>query len=266
MANGGGLEAERPRPALSIVLAILNERPSLAELFDRLSRATLPGWEAIVVDDGSTDGSREFVGALAQQDPRVRLLLHEGRQTTVAAQCQGISAAQGAFVAVMDSDLQHPPELLGPMVQQLEAGAALVVASRYAAGGTPGPRPALRAVISRGAEWTAKLLVPPAREVTDPVSGFFAFRRSAFVPIAPGQRGYKLLLFLLVMTEGLPVREVPFRFELRTEGASKVTSGLAFVRLFLVEVILARRLRRRLRRERRVGGQPGVAVAPARPP
>ena len=127
-------------------------------------------------------------------------------------------------------------------MREVEGGAALAIASRYAPGGSPGPRPWLRAVISRGAEWTAKLLIPPARRVTDPVSGFFAFRRSVFVGLPEGQRGYKLLLFLLVMTEGLSVREVPFRFEPRTEGASKVTSGLGFVRLFLRETMLARRL------------------------
>jgi dolichol-phosphate mannosyltransferase len=149
---------------------------------------------------------------------------------------------------VMDADLQHAPELLPQLVGALDAGAAVVVASRYVPGGTPGPRPGLRAVISRGAEWTAKLLLPPARVVQDPVSGFFAFRRRLFVPLPPGTRGYKLLLFVLVMARGLDVREVPFRFEARTAGSSKVTSGLAFVRLFLAEVVLARRLAGRLGR------------------
>jgi len=150
---------------------------------------------------------------------------------------------------VMDADLQHPPELVKRFIEQLDAGAALVVASRYVPGGSPGRRPPLRAVISRSAEWTAKLLLPAARAVSDPVSGFFAFRRAAFVPLDPGYRGYKLLLFLLVMCRGQELREVPFAFEPRTEGASKVTSGLAFVRLFLIEVLLARRLARRLERQ-----------------
>jgi len=235
-------------PVLSIILAILNERASLPELFSRLRTVELPSWEAIVVDDGSTDGSREFVRGLARSDPRIRLILHEGRQTTVGAQCAAIGAAQGTFVAVMDSDLQHPPELLAPMVAHLQGGAALVVASRYAPGGSPGARPPLRAVISRVAEWTAQVVLPPARRTTDPVSGFFAFRRAVFSPLARGQRGYKLLLFVLVMSRDLELREVPFRFEPRTQGASKVTTGLAFVRLFLTEVVLARRLSRRLGR------------------
>jgi dolichol-phosphate mannosyltransferase len=259
MAGDGSATGDSVAPTLSIVLAVLNERPSLPELFARLRATDLPPWEAIVVDDGSTDGSREFVRSLADGDRRVRLIEHDGRQTTLAAQCSAVEAARGRYVAVMDADLQHPPELLRPLVRQLEQGAALAVASRYLPGGTPGPRPPLRAVISRGAEWTAKLFLAPARRLTDPVSGYFAFRRSAFVPLPAGQRGYKLLLFLLVMTRRLEVREVAFRFEPRTEGASKVTSGLAFVRLFLVEVILARRLARTLARPSPEPPVPSVA-------
>jgi dolichol-phosphate mannosyltransferase len=253
MVDRPGEPAPTATPSLSIVLAVLNERPSLAELFSRLRSLELPPWEAIVVDDGSTDGSREFVAGLAAADPRVRVLLHDGRQTTLAAQCRAIEAARGRFIAVMDADLQHPPELLREFVARLEDGAALVIASRYVPGGSPGPRSPLRAVISRGAEWTAKLLLAAARPVHDPVSGYFAFRREAFVALDPGYRGYKLLVFLLVMCRGLDLREVPFRFEPRLGGASKVTSGVAFVRIYLTELLLARRLARRLRR------RPGIA-------
>jgi len=248
MADDAPDGGSRPAPSVSVVLAVLNEGRTLPEVFRRLRALPLPPWEAIVADDGSTDGSREFVLNLAAEDPRVRPLFHDGRQTTLKAQCRAIESARGRYVVVMDADLQHPPELLERFLEQLDSGAALVVASRYIPGGSPGQRPPLRAVISRAAEWTAKILLPAARDVSDPVSGFFAFRRAAFVPIDPGYRGYKLLLFLLVMCRGQELREVPFAFEPRTEGASKVTSGLAFVRVFLIEVLLARRLARRLGR------------------
>jgi len=236
-----------PSPTVSVVLATYNERQNLPELLDRIRHLDLPPSEIVVVDDGSTDGTREYVRDQARLDARVRPIFHDGRQTTLGAQCQGILATRGPLVVVMDSDLQHPPELLVPMVHALEDGAALVVASRYTEGGTPGPRSPLRAIISRGAEWAAKILLPEARRVTDPVSGFFAFRREVFRSLAPHYRGYKLLLFLLVMTRNAEVREVGFRFEPRASGSSKVAQGLTFVRVFLVELILARRLRRRLR-------------------
>ncbi len=244
-------------PTVSLVLAILNERPSLEELFGRIRALPLPPWEAIVVDDGSTDGSREFLEQLARADPRVRLLFHDGRQTTLTAQCLAIGASRGERIVVMDSDLQHPPELLVPMLEQLEQGGALVVASRYAPGGSPGPRTLPRWLVSKGAEWIARLRLAPARRSTDPVSGFFAFRRAIFVPLGPGLRGYKLLLFLLVMARGREVREVPFRFQPRTEGRSKVVRGFGFVRPYLAEVGAARRFDRDLRaRELRAPGGP----------
>ena len=236
---------EVPAPSVSIVLATLNERPSLPELFERLERLGLPSWEVVVVDDGSTDGTRELVAERAARDPQYRLVVHDGKQTTVRAQGQGIVAARGRWIVVMDSDLQHPPEMIPEMVRSLEAGAGLVVASRYLPGGSVGPRSPFRAALSRGAEYVAKLLLRDARRVTDPVSGFFAFRREIYEPLPPGYRGYKLLLFVLVMARGRPVTEVPLRFEPRTEGASKVVSGLGFVRVYLQELLLARRLQYR---------------------
>ncbi len=240
--------ADAAPPTVSVVLAVLNERRSLPELFERLRAVGLPPWEAIVVDDGSSDGSREYVAELARRDRRVRLLLHEGRQTTLTAQCMAIETARGRYVAVMDADLQHPPELLPALVGELERGAAVALASRYAPGGSPGARPPLRAVLSRGAEAIARMLLPATRGVGDPVSGYFALRRDVFVAPVKGTRGYKLLLFVLVMARGRRVREVPFRFEARSSGTSKVTSGVGFVRLFLTELLLARRFARQLAR------------------
>ncbi len=238
----GPAPGPREAPAVSVVLATLNERKNLTELFDRIGRIPLPSFEVIVVDDGSTDGTREYVGERGASDPRVRLLTHEGKQTTVRAQCQGIEVAHGRYVVVMDADLQHPPEAIPGMIASLEQGASLVVASRYAPGGSPGPRTVRRRLISRGAEYVAKALLPGARRVTDPVSGYFAFRKEVWTPINPEYRGYKLLLFLLAMVGKAPIVEVPFRFVPRTEGASKVVEGPAFLRHFLIEVILARRL------------------------
>jgi len=247
-------------PQVSVVLATLNERENLPPLLERLWNAPLPSFEVLVVDDGSTDGTREFLTEVARTEPRLRLIWHEGKQTTLRAQCEGISVARGEFVLVMDADLQHPPEVLPSMVTALSHGAALVVGSRYAPGGTAGPRTWTRLVISRGAEGTAKLFLPEARPISDPVSGIFGFRRDVFRPLERDWRGYKLLLFLLVMARGRRVAEVGFRFEPRTTGASKVTQNSRFVRFFLTEVLLAMRLRRSLARERR-GTNPSVPTS-----
>ncbi len=233
---------------VSVVWATVNERANLPELVGRLRALSLPPWEVVVVDDGSTDGTREYLTELAGSDPRFHTIFHDGKQTTLRAQCQGIGASSGRFLVIMDADLQHPPESIPALVAALDGGAALAVGSRYAAGGSPGPRPMVRAFISRTAEMVAWLRLPEARRVSDPVSGFFAFRREVFQPLDPTYRGYKLLLFLLVMNGARPVGEVGFAFAPRTGGESKLTQGLGFVRVFLRELALARRFRRSLRR------------------
>ena len=242
-----------------MILATINERASLPELALRICAQRLPPFEVVVVDDGSTDGSREYLTALAASDPRFRPIFHDGKQTTLRAQCQGIEAASGEFVVIMDADLQHPPETLPALLDPLLGGGTLVVASRYVSPGSPGPRTAARALISRIAETTARLALPEARRVSDPISGFFAFRRTILLPLDPGYRGYKLLLFLLVMNNGRPVREVGFRFGPRVGGESKLTQGVGFIRIFLRELRLARRYRRSLPRPPPAGRDPGGA-------
>jgi len=241
-APSSGTEPAGPAPLVSIILATFNERENLPQLLGRLWAVPLPPLEVLVVDDGSTDGTREYLSEAARSEPRLRLIWHEGKQTTLRAQCQGIAEARGRFVVVMDADLQHPPEVLPEMVNRLTEGAALVVGSRYAKGGTAGARDGFRGTISRGADMTAKVFLPEARPLSDPVSGLFGFRREVFRPLPPGWRGYKLLLFLLVMARGQRVAEVGFRFEPRGSGASKVTQNSRFIRFFLTELLLAKRL------------------------
>jgi len=239
------VRADEP-PVVSVVWAVLNERSNLPELVRRLRLVPLPSFEVVVVDDGSTDGTREYLTELAAGDPRFRVVFHNGRQTTVRAQAQAIQSAHGRFVIVMDADLQHPPEVLPAMVRALEDGASLVVGSRYAPGGAVGERTWGRYLLSKGAEWLARIWIREVRHLTDPVSGLFGFRREIYRSIDPEYRGYKLLLFVAVMSRGEHLAEVPFRFDPRTTGASKVTQGWRFVRLFLGELSLARRTRHRL--------------------
>ncbi len=256
-----GSTDSNPPPRVSIVLATLNERANLPIVVDGIRRSVPAPYEILVVDDGSTDGTREYVETEAARDPRLRPIFHDGKQTTLRAQCQGIAEAKGTYIVVMDADLQHPPSLIPSLLGRLDSGATLAIASRYASGGDPGPRTVPRILLSRGAEIVAKLLLPPARGVTDPVSGYFAFRADAWVPLNPLYRGYKLLLFVLAMTEPTRREEVGFRFEPRPEGTSKLTQGTDFLRLFLIELLLARRLRAVTRGRRSASGDRGSAPA-----
>jgi dolichol-phosphate mannosyltransferase len=239
--------ASRGPPVLSIVMASLNERENLPHLFDRIDKQSLPPYEIIVVDDGSTDGTRRFLEERSREDSRIRPIFHEGPQTLIPAHCQGIKAASGEFVIIMDADLQHPPETLPAMVRQLQRGTGLVVASRYMEGGSPGSRSFVRVAVSTGALLAAKFFVSHADRTSDPISGFYGFRRSVFVPVDPRWRGYELLPFVLAMCRHLSLVEIPYTFRPRRSGLSKIVSrDLRFIQTYLVELVLAARFNRLL--------------------
>ncbi len=178
------------------------------------------------------------------------MIFHEGKQTLTPAQAQGILSATGDSIVIMDSDLQHAPETIPSLLRSLEDGASVAIASRYVPGGSPGPRPVMRAIISRAAEIGAKFLLRSARNLSDPISGFFAFDRAIYQPINPRYRGYKLLLFVLAMARGAKVAEEPFRFSNRTNGHSKIVKSFGFIRVFATEAVLARRMENALRRRK----------------
>lgn len=228
-------------PLATIVLAVLNEREALPELISELNRQALPAFEIVVVDDGSTDGTKDEIQRLARRDGRIRAVFRRVRRTLLQAQIDGLQYAGGDFVVVMDADLQHPASKVAEILSELEAGADLVIASRYAPGGSVKGRPVLRAVISRSAELLTKLCLPQSRRVSDPLSGFFGFRRSTVAVPAISRGGYKLLLPLLASLGRARVAEVPYEFQERAVGESKITGSIKFVPIFLSELLLARR-------------------------
>jgi dolichol-phosphate mannosyltransferase len=229
-------------PQVSIVLATLNERTSIEPLLTTLFDLDLPPLEVVVVDDGSVDGTRDYVRAAALTDPRIRLLCHDGCQTLTTAQLQGIRAARGKYVIIMDADLQHPPSVVPKIVRALQGGKCLVVASRYAPTGEVGERTRYRALLSKGAESMARFTLTAARDITDPISGFFGCERELALPMNPSTRGYKLLLFLLVLSEGKGVGEIGYQFGPRSGGSTKIAHGTAFLRMFTAELMAAKQL------------------------
>ena len=245
-------------PTVSVILATLNENANLPILLDRIGAQLQLPFEIVVVDDGSTDGTREYLAERSHADPRLRLIFHDKAQTLRVAQCAGIEQARGTIIVIMDADLQHPPEVAGSLVSRVQRGAALVIATRYGANGTPGKRPAYRALLSIGAEFLARVLLRNARRVSDPMSGLFAFDRGVYPVGDLGKRGNKLLLTLLAMSNGSEITEVGYHFENRMHGSSKITHNFAFLTLFVVELLRAKKLELYIRRTTGNGSFPEV--------
>ncbi|GAB2883614.1 glycosyltransferase [Streptomyces deserti] len=223
----------------TVVIPTFNEAGNIRELLTQLA-AGLPAehsYEVLFVDD-STDDTPQVIEQAAADFPFPVSVIHREHPTggLGGAVVEGMKAATTDWIVVMDADLQHPPSLVPELVRTgIRTGADLVVASRYAEGGSnSGLSGGYRVVVSRGSTLLAKSLFPSAlRGISDPMSGFFTIRRSLVHSRAEILRplGYKILLELAVRCRPRTVAEVPFSFRERFAGESKSTvrEGLRYL-------------------------------------
>ncbi len=121
-----------PHPEFSVVIPAFNEAAGLPMFHARLSAAMQPLglWEAIYVDDGSSDGTRAAIDALRQEDPRVAIVALSRNFGKEIATTAGLDHAAGDAVIVIDADLQDPPEVIPSLVAAWRQGFDMVNAQR----------------------------------------------------------------------------------------------------------------------------------------
>lgn len=217
---------------LAIILPTLNERENLAPLIGRIAAALGPdGWEAIIVDDNSGDGTADHARALAQHDPRIRVLQRIGRRGLASAAIEGICATAAPFVALMDADHQHDPAVLVDMLKAVQDGDAdIAVGSRFANGASAaGLADARREQGSNLANRLARRII--GVELSDPMSGYFLIETARVRQLVPALSGigFKILLDILATSKpALRVREFPLQFAERRAGHSKLDRAVVF--------------------------------------
>lgn len=222
---------------LSIIVPTYNEKDNLRVLVQKIATA-LEGihWEVIFVDDDSPDGTAQAARRLAQEDPRVRCICRLGRRGLSSACIEGLLSSSAPYLAVMDADLQHDPALLPLMYAKLrDQPTNLVIASRYVAGGSVGQWNSKRLAISRLATRIATVIM--RQSVADPMSGFFAIKRTTLEACVRDLSGlgFKILLDILAsLKEKALVTEIPLTFGKRLAGESKLSSNVAWEFLLLL--------------------------------
>ena len=216
---------------LSIVIPTYNESKNIGELVARLTEileAPLGGaYELIVVDDDSKDRTWEVALELTQRYPKVRVMRRQSERGLSTAVIRGWQVARGSVLAVIDADLQHPPEVTAKLFEEMVRGADLAVASRNVDGGGVSNWAMHRRVLSRGAQLLGLVILPSVvGRISDPMSGYFMFRRSSIAGVALNPLGYKILIEVLGRGSSNigRVAEVGYVFRERTAGESKVTS------------------------------------------
>lgn len=216
-------------PTLSVVVPAYREAGNIALLVRALD-ASLKDifWEVIFVDDDSPDGTTDVVRSIAANDKRVRGLRRVGRRGLSGAVIEGILSSSSEFVAVMDCDLQHDERILPRLLEGLQGGADIAIATRYlgegsADAGFSGVRQAGSTLATKLAQLVAKT------EISDPMSGFFMLRRPVFDTLASrlSSGGFKILLDIL-SSSPVPLKaiEVPYTFRPRASGESKLSSSV----------------------------------------
>jgi dolichol-phosphate mannosyltransferase len=212
--------------ALSIVVPTRNESGNVVALLDRIhSAVTDLSFEVIFVDD-STDNTVATIQAAKTNYPfQISVIARpaERRNGLGMAVVEGMKAAGSEWVVVMDGDLQHPPEVIQQLMKQAQStGADLVAASRLTEGGGTDGLDVKRKLLSHSLAAVSRLVFHKnLRTMTDPLTGFFLFRRSAVSADVLQPKGFKILLEILVRCPKLQVAEVPFKFAQRHAGASK---------------------------------------------
>lgn len=209
---------------LSVVIPTFNERGNLTELVERAAR-TLKGeqFELIFIDDSIDDTPVELEGLSA----RYSFVRYRHRVKTTglsSAVIDGFAIACGDVFAVMDGDLQHPPELLLPMYRCIQQGFDFCVTSRFIEGGDDGGLDIIRKVISWTARQLGRISISNVRKITDPTTGYFAVNRSILHDADIDPIGWKILIEMLSVCRYTTVAEIPMRFSERKCGSTKLSS------------------------------------------
>jgi len=220
---------------ITIIIPTYNERENIAPLIERIHTSLKSrDHEILFVDDDSPDGTAAVIESMTPDYP-VRLIMRTQERGLATAVIRGIGEARGTIIGAINADLQHPPEVLKRMVESIDRGADLAVASRYVKGGGCRDWALSRRIISRASTALTRLLVPPARTVKDPLSGCYMFKKSVTADIPLKTAGYKILLEILMKGRFQNAVEIPYIFVPRREGHSKL--GLRQSLQFLVQIV-----------------------------
>jgi glycosyltransferase involved in cell wall biosynthesis len=232
-------------PQLSAVVPAYNEVESLPQLLAELRAAldsTQRSWELVLVDDGSTDGSGEWLAAEAARDPRLVLVRFASNAGQSAALAAGMARARGPIVVTLDADLQNDPADIPTLLAALADADVVsgVRAKRHDSW--------IRHVSSRIANATRRAVI--GDKVTDIGCSLKAYRREVLEGL-PMFVGVHRFLPALCAFRGARVVEVPVHHRPRTRGVSKYGMGNRLWRgihdLVGVSWLKARLLRYRVR-------------------
>ncbi len=219
---------------ISIILPTYNESENIVNILHSIGKIlpkSVPT-QAIVVDDNSPDGTGKLVedylkNVKKMADYTIEIIHRKAKDGLGSAILKGIQHAKGDTIVVMDSDFSHPPQIILKLIESIKKYQYdIAVASRYIKGGKIQGWSLKRKIMSK----FATLIVKKGLGVDthDPMSGFFAFKRNIIKELNIDAIGFKFLLEILVKTKGVNIKEIPYTFQNREIGSSKLSTKTIF--------------------------------------
>ena len=215
---------------ISIIIPTYNESENIIKILHSIGEIlpkNIPT-QAIVVDDNSPDGTGKLVDDYLKNvkkiaDYTIEIIHRKAKDGLGSAILKGIQQAKGDTIVVMDSDFSHPPQIIPKLIESIKKYQYdIAVASRYINGGKIQGWSFKRKFMSKFATLIAKKGL--GIDTKDPMSGFFAFKRNIIKGLNIDAIGYKILLEILVKTRDANIKEIPYTFQDRELGDSKLTT------------------------------------------
>lgn len=228
---------------LSVIIPIYNERSTISEVLDRLDRVPVDK-EVIVVDDGSSDGSREYLLERSEGPERlgapIRVVVHPLNRGKGAAIRTGLAHVTGDVVIIQDADLEYGPEEIPDLLQPILDGEAEVVYGSRFLGTVRGMRWPYR-LANRLLTLTTNLLYGAG--ITDEATGYKLFRRTVLDRFELRCEGFSFCpeVTSKVLRAGIPIHERPIHSYVARYMDKKISWHDAFVAIW---VLFRERLRR----------------------
>ncbi len=221
-----------------VIIPTYNERENIEAMIEKVM-SLAGGFDLLVIDDGSPDGTAEVVESYRQAySGRLHLIRRSGKLGLGTAYLAGFEWGlkhDYDYLAEMDCDFSHNPDDLERLVAAAEAGADVVVGSRYVKGVNVVNWPMSRLLISYFASKYVRIVT--GMPIHDATAGFVCYTRHALQQILRNEikmkgYGFQIEMKYTAWRLGLKIREESIIFTERREGASKMSGGIFGEALF----------------------------------